>query len=292
MRLEELLPLLQCPHSRGSLQHEDGKLVSSAASYAFEDGIPDLRVAPSRLVIDLPWVDVAKSVGIESGDFEYLPNFSYPPDADTRLSALVDIDGRGKRVLDVGCGTRACQKFFESQGFQYVAVDYEKRGVGPDVLADGHRLPFKDGVFDMYYSNSVYEHLMSPFTAALEAKRVLKKGGVFWGSTAFMYGFHDHASYFHMSHAGVLLMLKQVGFANIKLLPGLDYPWAVAASVFGNSPGGWLWEKIVHLFLWLMENSFVTVSNGARILMGRKRIDRRTRKLHLSGGVGYAATVE
>jgi SAM-dependent methyltransferase len=155
-------------------------------------------------VIDLPWVDVAHSVAIESGAFECLPNLSYPPTPDVRLSSLVDIDGRGKRVLDVGCGTRPCQQFFEEQGFQYIGIDYEKRGIGPDVLADGHRLPFKDGVFDMYYSNSVYEHLTSPVTAALEAKRVLKRGGVFWGSTAFMYGFHDNASYFHMSHAGVL----------------------------------------------------------------------------------------
>ena len=292
MQLEKLLPLLQCPRSGEPLELRDGRLASSTGAYSLDDGVPDLRVAPSRLSIDLPWVDVSDSVCIDAGDFEYLPNVAFPPKPGAGISALVDLDGQGRRVVDVGCGIRNCEEFYTSRGFEYVAVDYEKRGIGPDVLVDAHRLPFKDGVFDMYYSNSVYEHLTSPLTAVIEAKRVLRKGGVFWGSTAFMYGFHDHASYFHMSHAGVLLMLKQVGFTDIRLMPGADYPGSIAHSAFGGDTGAWPWTKLTPAFLWLMDSSYLAASNSARRIMGKPRIDRRTRKLHVSGGVCFAAIVD
>lgn len=286
---EDILSLLQCPRGGGPLEVISDQLISSMSEYSLEDGVPDLRVAPSRMSVDLPWIDVTESCGIESGEFEYLPNFRFPPNPDKLLSSLIDLDGNGKVMLEVGCGERDCEQFFESCGFRYIAVDYEKRGGGPDLLVDAHRMPFRDKSIDSYYSDSVYEHLASPLTAALEAKRILKSGGVFWGSTAFMYGFHDHASYFHMTHAAVLLMLKQAGFTNIKILPGMDYPQAIAYSAFGSETGGWPWYKLSHSFLWAMENSFVSISNLARALVGMNKIDRLTRKLHLSGGIGFSA---
>jgi SAM-dependent methyltransferase len=271
---------------------EGDHLVSSGARYPIVGGVPDLRVAPSRLSVDLPWVDVSDSVAIESGAFEYLPNFAFPPDVHPLVHSLVDLDGRGRTIVDVGCGIRNVEEFFLSRGFRYVGVDYERRGVGPDLLVDAHRMPFRDGAIDMYYSNSVYEHLTSPLIAALEGRRVLRKGGVFWGSTAFMYGFHDHASYHHMSHAGVLLLLRQAGFTKIRLLPGLDYPAAIAASAFGRNSGARPWTVATRLFLRLMDASYLATSNGVRRLVGKRRIDRRTRKLHLSGGVGFSALAE
>jgi SAM-dependent methyltransferase len=271
---------------------EGDHLVSSGARYPIVGGVPDLRVAPSRLSVDLPWVDVSDSVAIESGAFEYLPNFAFPPDVHPLVHSLVDLDGRGRTIVDVGCGIRNVEEFFLSRGFRYVGVDYERRGVGPDLLVDAHRMPFRDGAIDMYYSNSVYEHLTSPLIAALEGRRVLRKGGVFWGSTAFMYGFHDHASYHHMSHAGVLLLLRQAGFTKIRLLPGLDYPAAIAASAFGRNSGARPWTVATRLVLRLMDASYLATSNGVRRLVGKRRIDRRTRKLHLSGGVGFSALAE
>ena len=59
-----------------------------------------------------------------------------------------------------------------------------------DVLGDGHRLPFKDAVFDAVISEAVLEHVQDPNRVVSEMHRVLKPGGVVCAAVPFLQGFH------------------------------------------------------------------------------------------------------
>jgi hypothetical protein len=55
----------------------------------------------------------------------------------------------------------------------------------------------------------VLEHLHSPWEAVREIARILRPGGWFVGSVAFLKPYHD--SYFHMTHKGVIRLLETYG---------------------------------------------------------------------------------
>ena len=74
-----------------------------------------------------------------------------------------------------------------------------------DVVADAHRLPFKDGVFDAVVSFNTFEHLQNPFIAAKEILRVLKPGGKVVIHTAFLQPLHEQpAHYYNATKYGIL----------------------------------------------------------------------------------------
>src|SRR6266508_4139523 len=74
------------------------------------------------------------------------------------------------RVLDLGAGL---QPFAELLPPRTVALDHRSRP-GLHLVADAHRLPFKDETFDAVVCTEVFEHLIDPQTAAREIIRVLK----------------------------------------------------------------------------------------------------------------------
>jgi SAM-dependent methyltransferase len=86
-------------------------------------------------------------------------------------------------VLDAGCGAdlpftrEIAPQVRAAVGVDVVPLDGE-RGRALGCRADLHRLPFRDGVFDLVISMSVVEHLTDPGQVFREFQRVLKPGGV------------------------------------------------------------------------------------------------------------------
>jgi SAM-dependent methyltransferase len=62
-----------------------------------------------------------------------------------------------------------------------------------DVVADGHFLPFRDGVFDGVWIQAVLEHVLDPPALADEIHRVLKPHGLVYADTPFMQQVHEQA---------------------------------------------------------------------------------------------------
>lgn len=82
--------------------------------------------------------------------------------------------GRDKRGLGTDLEERA----------EVIAIDPDISGltrnvVQKRVLGDGQQLPFEDQVFDLVFSEYVFEHLPNPQSALKEIDRVLKSGGSF-----------------------------------------------------------------------------------------------------------------
>src|SRR3990172_12193817 len=109
--------------------------------------------------------------------------------AERRFQYLVDYGSikKGKRALELGCGTGVFTKKLADKGGKLVAIDIsmaliqkarnKMKGRGVEfVVADIERLPFKQGVFDSVVGISVLHHL-SLDIACREVYGVLTKGG-------------------------------------------------------------------------------------------------------------------
>lgn len=109
--------------------------------------------------------------------------------AERRFQYLIKYGGikKGKRVLELGCGTGVFSEKLAAQGIKLVAIDIsidlikkaKEKLAGKRVqfiVADVERLPFKPGVFDSVVGISVLHHL-SLDIACKEMSSILKSGG-------------------------------------------------------------------------------------------------------------------
>jgi ubiquinone/menaquinone biosynthesis C-methylase UbiE len=97
-------------------------------------------------------------------------------------------DLKGKRVLDVGCGTGRVLAKLRDSGASLFAADISEKMVAitkkkfPDVktvVASIEKLPFEDESFDVVFAMFVIVHLKDLQKAFDEVYRVLKNGGIF-----------------------------------------------------------------------------------------------------------------
>jgi SAM-dependent methyltransferase len=91
----------------------------------------------------------------------------------------------GARVLDVGCGTGRFTGALERAGASVVGVDLDPDMLtvaaanlaGPRLVADGHRLPFATGAFDLTVALTLLEFVNDPARVVAELARVTRPGG-------------------------------------------------------------------------------------------------------------------
>lgn len=132
----------------------------------------------------------------------------------------------GGKVLDFGAGNGASKTLFPSNwewtGMDIMPLsDNVKQG-------DAHNLDFPDDSFDLVVSIAVFEHLHSPWIAIKEVSRVLKKGGLFLGTVAFLEPEHGN-SYFHMTKRGMSKIIEEGGLVEEFIEPVKG--WNVATSM-------------------------------------------------------------
>src|SRR5918994_1669246 len=91
--------------------------------------------------------------------------------------------GPEERILDVGSGETGLAGL--EPELDVTGTDRVDRPEypGPFVRADGRRLPFGDGEFDVAYSNSVIEHVVEPADRRALASELARVGGRYFVQT-------------------------------------------------------------------------------------------------------------
>ncbi len=96
---------------------------------------------------------------------------------------------RGRRVLDLGCGLGYGAEVLAPLAREVVSLDRDAVSVrqaragrthplGPFVLADAPRLPFRDAAFDVVIAFELVEHLTAQEALVVEIRRVLPAAGL------------------------------------------------------------------------------------------------------------------
>jgi SAM-dependent methyltransferase len=107
------------------------------------------------------------------------------------LLRLIPFDNySGQRVLDVGCGAGTDLVRFARHGARVTGVDIadsaialarlnvRHHGLSAGLLvADGERVPFADGAFDLVYAHGVVQYTANGRRLVEECRRVLRPGG-------------------------------------------------------------------------------------------------------------------
>lgn len=114
------------------------------------------------------------------------PSYVWRSGQERRLQMVAaQLDLRGKRVLEAGCGNGVyAQRFIERFDAQVAAFDIElarvaaaKAHVPHAIVARGEQLPYPDYYFDVVFSNEVIEHVDDDRAFAAEMVRVTRVGG-------------------------------------------------------------------------------------------------------------------
>jgi ubiquinone/menaquinone biosynthesis C-methylase UbiE len=138
------------------------------------------------------WDAEADEYHREHGEFLGVADFVWSPENLREQDArLLGADVRGKRILEVGCGSAMCSRWLVGQGARVVASDISagmlrhardggaRTGVAvPLVQADAQQLPFRDASFDIAFTAFGAVPFVADSAAVMrEAARILRPGG-------------------------------------------------------------------------------------------------------------------
>jgi SAM-dependent methyltransferase len=149
------------------------------------------------------------------------------------------------KVLDLGCGAGDSMKFFQeiSPAVEWFGVDIQDsqevrtrtRQDANIATYDGVHLPYEEGLFDLVYSCQVLEHVRHPDVLLPDVFRVLKPGGAFVGSVAYLEPYHSY-SIFNFTPYGLMSVCRDAGLDMLELRPSIDGLTVVARQML-NKPG-------------------------------------------------------
>jgi SAM-dependent methyltransferase len=165
---------------------------------------------------------------------------------------LVSAAGASPVVLDLGCGDGRSVDLFRTAApdVRWVGVDIEE---SPEVAGrtredadfrtfDGIHIPEDDAHFDLVYCHQVFEHVRHPEPLLAEVRRVLKPGGIFFGSTSQLEPYHSF-SFWNYTVPGFRELLVESGLTPLEFRPGIDGLTLILRRGLGRRPWFDRWYK-------------------------------------------------
>jgi SAM-dependent methyltransferase len=177
----------QSGHDEHGAPHEQAeRLLGTVGVVKRPVGVEEAVIANRR------WWDAdAADYLAEHGDFLGAADFVWCPEGLREADAGLLGEVRGRRVLEVGCGSAPCSRWLAAQGARVVGLDLsagmlrhagraaQETGLAvPLVQADARRLPFADAGFDLACSAFGAVPFVADSAAVMrEVARVLRPGG-------------------------------------------------------------------------------------------------------------------
>lgn len=181
-----------------------------------------MSAAPQRGIFGPEYAEIAHAIPMDHAK---------PSSAEEMLACCAKRITKPARVLDLGCGdgrgvdvVRACLPHARYDGVdieQSPEVGSRSRADASFHSYDGVTLPFADETFDIVYSRQVFEHVRHPDTVVREVRRVLRRGGLFVGSLAYLEPYHSY-SIFNFTPYGLLRVGQDNGLKVCEMRPGVE----------------------------------------------------------------------
>jgi len=129
------------------------------------------------------------------------------------------------KTLDVGCGTKPYEKYFNST--EYIGLEVEntinKDEKKVDIFYKGDKIPFPDKEFDSVITSQVLEHVFNPQQFLSEINRVIKPKSKLLLTVPFIWDEHEQPfDYGRYSSFGLKDLLEKNGFLIIKHIKSLN----------------------------------------------------------------------
>jgi SAM-dependent methyltransferase len=184
--------------------------------------------------------------------------FGGNPVAVSNSAKFIDLLKRESRrpvVLVVGGGTigSGADELYHDDAIELVGTDVY---ASPHtvLVADAHRLPFEDGVFDGVWVQAVLEHVLEPATVVAELHRVLRPEGLVYAETPFMQQVHERAYDFsRFTQSGHRWLFRR--FSEISAGPvggaGVALAWSIRYFSRALGAGNRMSRLIVLPFFWI-----------------------------------------
>ena len=168
---------------------------------------------------------------------------------------LLKRESRRPVVLVIGGGTigLGAEELYRDESIELVGTDVY---ASPHtvVVADAHRLPFEDGVFDGVWVQAVLEHVLEPATVVAELHRVLRPEGLVYAETPFMQQVHEQAYDFsRFTQSGHRWLFRRFSEINAGAVGGAGVALAWSIRYFSRAlgAGNRLSRLIVLPFFWI-----------------------------------------
>jgi len=134
-------------------------------------------------------------------------------------------------ILDLGCGDGESYEYFKTLNnkINWFGIDisdisnisFNNKLKDKFIKFDGINIPFPNDSFDIIYCKQVFEHVKNPRELLSDINRVLKKDGIFVGSTSHLEPYHA-LSYWNYTPFGFNILLKEVNLNLIEIRPSID----------------------------------------------------------------------
>ena len=143
----------------------------------------------------------------------------------TKFIDLLKQESRRPVVLVVGGGTigSGAEELYRDDSIELVGTDVY---ASPHtvLVADAHKLPFDDGVFDGVWVQAVLEHVLEPAAVVAELHRVLRPDGIFLGTDSvdsdLIRDFHVDDVFVPLPPDQLAARLEAVGFRDAEVNVG------------------------------------------------------------------------
>jgi SAM-dependent methyltransferase len=213
--------VLACPHCGAGVSptSEGARCSDCDKRFPGSHGKPlDLRLtAPKKFTVEFELGTPLLAQGFEFACVDGNPDpqvdfsskstpWKLPPNL---LSHFPKAQSTASLALDLGCGDGLHRAACEQAGFQWIGLDFSDEQAL--IRGDAHALPLKNGSIEFVLSIAVLEHIQFPFVVAREVLRVLKPGGLYIGTVAFLEPFHGN-SFYHHTHLATYNTLRSAGF--------------------------------------------------------------------------------
>ena len=183
MKDDDLIKYLRCPDCKGKLTHSDldESLVCNNCQQTYKviDGIPELFPLENKNKYSAGIVEKYEEFGKKVSRGDYRAEIR-------RRNSTIDLI-KGNAVLEIGCAEGWMSESISKKAnilFSCdIAMSYlhraKKGGINANFARiDVHCLPFPENLFDCVVITEVLEHLIAPYRALEEIRRILKPKGI------------------------------------------------------------------------------------------------------------------